>query len=128
MSYDINAMIEALVAQGYSHEQAANVIAEDLQRQANEKKTVEQNASKLRNEHGQLNTDAHKAFFSRARMEQEAKKYYDPLEGVDSVDNLSKKQWVDIITGRNKATHTPRPLNNVQDGIAFFQNLRNKNQ
>ena len=123
--YDAVAMIQALIAQGFSQEEAGLAVMEDLKR-------IKGNASVpqkgLRDEHGRLNTEAHKAFFSRERMKQVAQDYYDPLEGVESVDNLSKKEWVSIITGRHKETHTPRPLNNVQDGIEFFRNLRNGNK
>ncbi|MGU3429985.1 hypothetical protein [Enterobacter hormaechei] len=123
--YDAFAMIQALIAQGFSQEEAGLAVMEDLKRIKGSTVAPQQG---LRDEHGRLNTDAHKAFFSRERMKQVAQDYYDPLEGIESTDNLSKKEWVGIITGRNKETHTPRPLNNVQDGIAFFQNLRNKNQ
>ncbi|WP_442779605.1 hypothetical protein [Enterobacter cancerogenus] len=123
--YDAFAMIQALIAQGFTAEQAGLAVMEDLKRIKGNASVPQQG---LRDEHGRLNTDAHKAFFSRERMKQVAQDYYDPLEGIESTDSLSKKEWVSIITGRNKETHTPRPLNNVQDGIAFFQNLRNKNQ
>lgn len=126
MSYPFEEMIQKLIEAGYSPEDAANAIAADAQRVAEEKKAVATTAS-LRNQYGGFDVNKNKEFFSQARKQEEAKKYFDPLEGtgITSTDSLSKKEQMELIRG----THAGKganvsPIQSVNAGVDFFRKMR----
>ena len=79
----------------------------------------------LRNQYGGFDLSKAKDFFSHARKQEEAKKYFDPLEGMQSVDSMSKHEQMDMIRGKHVGkTENISPLQSVNAGVDFFKKLR----
>ena len=117
-------MMQKLLEAGYSSTEAANMVAADAQRQAEERQAVSTTTT-LRNTYGGFDLNKAKEFFSDARKQEEAKKYFDPLEGMQSTDNLSKREQMDMIRGKHVGkTENVSPLQSVNAGIDFFKSLR----
>ncbi|APG18848.1 hypothetical protein A3780_15225 [Kosakonia radicincitans] len=113
-------IVQALIAKGMPEDVAHATVAAELQKQNN----APNEAPPLRDQYGRFNNKAAQEYFSHANKVELAKKYFDPLDGVGSIDTLSKKEQMDIITGRNKQERTPQPLRNVQDAINWFKQQR----
>ncbi|KFC01067.1 hypothetical protein GTGU_03584 [Trabulsiella guamensis ATCC 49490] len=113
-------IVRALMEQGMTEEEASAAVAADIQKQ----NTSTNEAPPLRDQYGRFDNKAAQEFFSHDNKKELAKDYFDPLDGIESVDNLSKQEWVDLITGRNKETHKPQPMRNVRDAIDFFKSVR----
>lgn len=124
---DYMTIVQALIAKGMPEDEAHAVVAAELSKQ-NGTPAPANEAPPLRDQYGRFNSKAAQEFFSHASKVELAKKYFDPLEGVTSTDNLSREEWVSIITGRNKDTRVPQPMRNVQDAVNFFKSLRNPEQ
>lgn len=124
MAYPVAEMMQKLLEAGYSPVEAANMIAADAQKQAEERQAVSTTPT-LRNQYGGLDLNKSKEFFSQARKQEEAKKYFDPLEGMQSTDSLSKHEQMDMIRGKHAGkTENISPLQSVNAGIDFFKSLR----
>ena len=95
MAYPVAEMMQKLLEAGYSSTEAANMVAADAQRQAEERQAVSTTTT-LRNQYGGFDLSKAKDFFSHARKQEEAKKYFDPLEGMQSVDSMSKHEQMDM--------------------------------
>ncbi|MEA4469207.1 hypothetical protein VBR25_16130 [Klebsiella pneumoniae] len=123
MAYPVAEMMQKLLEAGYSSTEAANMVAADAQRQAEERQAV--STTTLRNTYGGFDLNKAKEFFSHARKQEEAAKYWDPLEGMQSTDNLSKREQMDMIRGKHVGkTENVSPLQSVNAGIDFFKSLR----
>lgn len=118
---DYMTIVNALIAKGVPEAEAHASVAAELSKQAPQPSTV---APPLRDQYGRFNNKAAQEYFSHANKVELAKKYFDPLDGVGSIDTLSKKEQMDIITGRNKQERMPQPLRNVQDAINWFKQQR----
>ncbi|HFK5768132.1 hypothetical protein [Enterobacter roggenkampii] len=114
-------IVNALIEKGMPEAEAHATVAAELTKQS---APAADTPPPMRDQYGRLNTKAHAEFFSHANKQELAKKYFDPLDGIESIDTLTKKEQMDIITGRSKEAHKPNPLRNVQDGIDFFKSLR----
>ena len=121
MAYPVAEMMQKLLEAGYSSTEAANMVAADAQRQAEERQAVSTTTT-LRNTYGGFDLNKAKEFFSHARKQEEAAKYWDPLEGMQSTDNLSKREQMDMIRGKHVGkTENVSPLQSVNAGIDFFK-------
>lgn len=124
MAYPVAEMMQKLLEAGYSSTEAANMVAADAQRQAEERQAVSTTTT-LRNQYGGFDLSKAKDFFSHARKQEEAKKYFDPLEGMQSTDSLSKREQMDMIRGKHVGkTENISPLQSVNAGVDFFKKLR----
>ncbi|RYI07518.1 hypothetical protein EVY24_11885 [Klebsiella pneumoniae] len=124
MAYPFEEMIQKLIEAGYSREDAMAAVAADAQRVAEEKRTIATTTT-LRNQYGGFDLSKAKDFFSHARKQEEAKKYFDPLEGMQSVDSMSKHEQMDMIRGKHVGkTENISPLQSVNAGVDFFKKLR----
>ncbi|HHC4074429.1 hypothetical protein [Klebsiella pneumoniae] len=124
MAYPVAEMMQKLLEAGYSSTEAANMVAADAQRQAEERQAVSTTTT-LRNQYGGFDLSKAKDFFSHARKQEEAKKYFDPLEGMQSVDSMSKHEQMDMIRGKHVGkTENISPLQSVNAGVDFFKKLR----
>lgn len=124
MAYPVAEMMQKLLEAGYSSTEAANMVAADAQRQAEERQAVSTTTT-LRNTYGGFDLSKAKDFFSHARKQEEAKKYFDPLEGMQSVDSMSKHEQMDMIRGKHVGkTENISPLQSVNAGVDFFKKLR----
>lgn len=95
MAYPFEEMVQKLIEAGYSREDAMAAVAADAQRVAEEKRAIATTTT-LRNQYGGFDLSKAKDFFSHARKQEEAKKYFDPLEGMQSVDSMSKHEQMDM--------------------------------
>ena len=117
-------MVQKLIEAGYSREDAMAAVAADAQRVAEEKRAIATTTT-LRNQYGGFDLSKAKDFFSHARKQEEANKYFDPLEGMQSVDSMSKHEQMDMIRGKHVGkTENISPLQSVNAGVDFFKKLR----
>lgn len=124
MAYPFEEMVQKLIEAGYSREDAMAAVAADAQRVAEEKRAIATTTT-LRNQYGGFDLSKAKDFFSHARKQEEAKKYFDPLEGMQSVDSISKHEQMDMIRGKHVGkTENISPLQSVNAGVDFFKKLR----
>lgn len=124
MAYPFEEMVQKLIEAGYSREDAMAAVAADAQRVAEEKRAIATTTT-LRNQYGGFDLSKAKDFFSHARKQEEAKKYFDPLEGMQSVDSMSKHEQMDMIRGKHVGkTENISPLQSVNSGVDFFKKLR----
>lgn len=124
MAYPFEEMVQKLIEAGYSREDAMAAVAADAQRVAEEKRAIATTTT-LRNQYGGFDLSKAKDFFSHARKQEEAKKYFDPLEGMQSVDSMSKHEQMDMIRGKHvEKTENVSPLQSVNAGVDFFKKLR----
>ncbi|EPY4329241.1 hypothetical protein ACXDJA_002871 [Klebsiella variicola] len=124
MAYPFEEMVQKLIEAGYSREDAMAAVAADAQRVAEEKRAIATTPT-LRNQYGGFDLSKAKDFFSHARKQEEAKKYFDPLEGMQSVDSMSKHEQMDMIRGKHVGkTGNVSPLQNVNAGVDSFKKLR----
>lgn len=124
MTYPFEEMVQKLIEAGYSREDAMAAVAADAQRVAEEKRAIATTTT-LRNQYGGFDLSKAKDFFSHARKQEEAKKYFDPLEGMQSVDSMSKHEQMDMIRGKHVGkTESISPLQSVNAGVDFFKKLR----
>ena len=124
MAYPVAEMMQKLLEAAYSSTDAATMVAADAQRQAEERQAVSTTTT-LRNTYGGFDLNKAKEFFSHARKQEEAKRFFDPLEGMQSTDNLSKREQMDMIRGKHVGkTENVSPLQSVNAGIDFFKSLR----
>ncbi|MER4443287.1 hypothetical protein J9A44_10505 [Klebsiella pneumoniae] len=124
MAYPVAEMMQKLLEAGYSREDAMAAVAADAQRVAEEKRAIATTTT-LRNQYGGFDLSKAKDFFSHARKQEEAKKYFDPLEGMQSVDSMSKHEQMDMIRGKHVGkTENISPLQSVNAGVDFFKKLR----
>ncbi|HGW5382639.1 hypothetical protein ABKU48_22980 [Enterobacter hormaechei] len=114
-------VVNALIEKGMPEAEAHATVAAELTKQS---APAADTPPPMRDQYGRLNTKAHAEFFSQANKQEIAKRMYDPLDGIESIDTLTKKEQMDIITGRNKEGRKPDPLRNMRDAADFFKSLR----